>query len=172
MRFALVLLATLFLPNINAIEDKMCGTRGLTKEESEKAVKMVAEYRLRVHSNAAKNVPVHWHSVRVNGQGDTDKQIDDNIKVLNNSFGGRFKFTLVSKRVSTKSQDWDIDDDTSDKNLLSGRKGECNALNVYSTKIKSGVLGYANYPDYCTYNKQYDGIVIGYGTVPGGWEDG
>lgn len=145
----------------------MCGTRTLTDEEQADAAEMVGEYRLRVHSKMAKKVPVHWHSVRVGGRGDTDKQIDDSIKVLNDSFGGKFEFTLASKRVSSSSQDWNIDY-TSDTNLKSARKGECNALNVYSTLLKGGLLGYANYPNSCSSRNKSDGVVIGYGTVPGG----
>ena len=141
MRLSLTFFAALLLPNVDAIGDNMCGARKLTDEERAEAAEMVGEYRLRVHSKMAKKVPVHWHSVRVGGQGDTDKQIEDSIKVLNDSFGGKFEFTLASKRVSTSSQDWDIDyHNDRDHNLKSGRKGECNALNVYSTKLKGGLL--------------------------------
>ena len=134
MRLSLTFFAALLLPNVDAIGDNMCGARKLTDEERAEAAEMVGEYRLRVHSKMAKKVPVHWHSVRVGGQGDTDKQIEDSIKVLNDSFGGKFQFTLASKRVSTSSQDWDIDY-FSDRNLKSKRKGECWKW-IFTRKIK------------------------------------
>jgi len=145
-----------------------CATRKLTKEEDEDAREIVNNYRLRRHhADKPFNVPVYWHSVRIDGKGDNDDQITASIKVLNDSFGGKFTFTLIEKLVTSDDKHWNIDFNK-DRKLKSARKGECNALNVYSTKLRGGFMGYATYPPTCGFGKRDDGVVIAYGTVPGG----
>jgi len=52
------------------------------------------------------------------------------------------------------------------------RKGEANALNVYSVGFVSGpaagFLGYATFPSDYADAPQIDGVVINYASVPGG----
>jgi len=167
MQFSLAIFVSMLLPSIHAMGNGGCGARKLTPEEDAEAADMVGRYNVRLHTNKPFNVPVYWHSVRSGGQGDTNEQIAQSIKVLNDSFGDKFNFVLKEKLVSNDNKDWNIDYN-SDTNLKSTRKGECDALNVYSTKLTGGLLGYANYPQQCKNSKQSDGVVIGYGTVPGG----
>jgi len=167
MQFSLAIFVSMLLPSIHAMGNGACGARKLSYEEAEEAADMVSRYENRIHTNKPFNVPVYWHSVRVGKEGDTNDQIEKSIKVLNDSFGNKFNFILKEKSVSKDKKDWDIDY-MDDKNLKSKRKGNCNALNVYSTKLSGGLLGYANYPQSCKNSKQDDGVVIGYGTVPDG----
>ncbi len=128
------------------------------------------------------NIDTYVHVItRSDGSGDvTNKQIRDQIKVMNDGYAGKtsptaaatpFKFKL--KAVDrTKNDDWydwsdpDVDpsDDTEAKTAL--HEGTYEDLNVYIAGLGDGLLGYAYYPN--DVPLWQDGLVLLNDSLPGG----
>jgi len=101
----------------------------------------------------------------------------EQIDVLNQDYGTTgLTFNLV-KTTRTVNDDWfnipspSGDQQTAMKNAL--REGGASTLNVYTVgSIKDdndrGLLGYATFPEWYSGNPKDDGVVIQYGTLPGG----
>ena len=123
------------------------------------------------------NVPVYVHvMLDTAGNGDvTQKQIDDQIAVLNKDFAGgeakgaadtSFQFTLMDvNRYYNDS--WHLDQN-SPKYRRDTRQGGADALNIWL--VDFAYLGVATFPwDYATSNGT-DGVRVYYGSLPGGTE--
>jgi hypothetical protein len=161
----------------------------LTRSEAVQAEKqMTAKLRSKGLSWASKlpkakvTVDVHVHVItRSDGTGGvTQKQIDDQIAVLNAAYGGRTAkqdaptiFRFATKSVDyTRNDDWhdwsdpDVDpaDDQEAKAAL--RKGGYDDLNIYIAALSDGLLGYAYFPNEATLIQ--DGVVILNESLPGG----
>jgi len=122
---------------------------------------------------SAVTVPVYFHVITdTNGSGGlSDAQIDAQMDVLNRAFAGSgFKFDRpIIDRTANRS--W--------YNLRSGtkaerdmkrtlRRGDKNALNIYSANLGGGLLGWATFPSSYASNPKNDGVVILNTSVPGG----
>jgi hypothetical protein len=128
--------------------------------------------------NFSATVPVYFHVVTDGSIGDlTDKQISDQMTVLNLEFAGMeggantgFSFTLAGVTHSDNA-DWfyakpgGINEKSMKRALHQGGK---NALNLYSSTA-GPYLGWAYLPDIVTKPGQafIDGIVFDWETVPG-----
>ena len=120
-------------------------------------------------------VPVYVHVMAAaDGAGDvTDAQIDDQIEVLNASFGGEksrdaadtgFSFTLAG--VDRYFNDtWHLDRGSA-KYRKDTRQGGANALNIWLVDFK--YLGIATFPWDYEHNSGVDGIRVAYNSLPGG----
>ena len=121
-------------------------------------------------------IPVYFHVVHDGPIGNvTDKQINDQIMVLNMTFGGfeggyntGFKFKLAGV-TRTDNAAWfnhgygDKDERDMKKALHTGGR---NALNYYSTKA-SYYLGWAYFPNLTDSRLYLDGIVVDWESMPG-----
>ncbi len=129
-------------------------------------------------SSFAASVPVYFHVVTDGRTGWMSRStVNEQIKVLNLSLGGfyggvdtGFKFVLKGLDY-TNNAGW-FAQETFAQELEMKRalkKGGSTALNVYSTS-GGGFLGWAYYPSIVVYQKYQvlDGVVIHYGSVPGG----
>ena len=125
----------------------------------------------------ARQVPVYVHVMRDNnGNGDvTDQQIRDQVKVLNDTFGGTESgeaansgFTFTLKGIDRWNDDtWHRDNQSNAYRKLT-RQGGADALNIWLVDFK--FLGIATYPwDYKTQGA-WDGIRVLYSSLPGGTE--
>jgi pregnancy-associated plasma protein-A len=133
----------------------------------------------RVDIAAVVTIPVVFHVVHAaNGQGNvTDSQITRQIAEMNQNFAGgessqaantEFQFTLQSIRR------WQNDAWFNDPDSLEGeaamktptRQGDAGVLNIWSAN--SRFLGYATFPSWYAGAPQLDGVVIQYGSLPGG----
>ena len=139
---------------------------------------MPASAKGKAGPNFSATVPTYIHIITDGGVGDlTAKQIDDQIAVLNKTFGGReggyrtrFSFALAGvTRTENAAWFWaapgGVNENTMKQTL---RQGGNNALNVYTTS-GGGYLGWAYLPDILTKPGQahLDGIVIHWESVPG-----
>jgi hypothetical protein len=130
------------------------------------------------HSKAAApgaDVPVYVHvMLDEQGNGDvTQQQIDDQIDVLNNNFGGResrdaadtgFTFTLAGVD-RYRNDTWHRDGASNQYRSLT-RQGGANALNIWLVDFK--YLGIATFPwDYANHPR-VDGIRVHFDSLPGG----
>jgi hypothetical protein len=130
--------------------------------------------RAEIEANTA-TVPVYVHVMAAaDGTGDvTDTQIDDQIDVLNASFGGEksrdaadtgFSFTLAG--VDRYLNDtWHLDRGSA-KYRKATRQGGANALNIWLVDFK--YLGIATFPWDYEHNAGVDGIRVAYNSLPGG----
>lgn len=116
---------------------------------------------------------------RADGSGDvTNKQIAEQMEVINNGYAGRTAvgaattpFNFVIKAVDrTRNSDWydwsvyEDDDDAEAKSAL--HRGSMADLNIYIAGLQDGLLGYAYYPK--TVPLALDGLVILNDSMPGG----
>ncbi|KAJ7640827.1 metalloprotease [Mycena polygramma] len=124
-------------------------------------------------------INVHWHVISedttVSGGNVPESQINNQMDVLNQDYGGVFTFKL-SNISRTINADWynnaapGTNQQTDMKTAL--RNGASRDLNIYSVGFTSGsaagLLGYATFPSSYTSNPREDGVVILYSSVPGG----
>ena len=120
-------------------------------------------------------IPVYVHVMTDSaGNGDvTDAQIDQQIAVLNRTYGGgessaasNTGFTFTKAGVDRFANDtWHADGDSTTYRTAT-RQGGKNALNVWL--VDFAYLGIATFPwDYAA-NPAIDGIRVHYGSLPGG----
>jgi hypothetical protein len=120
-------------------------------------------------------VEVYFHVITNGSEGNlTDRQIRDQIAVLNKTFGGReggsvtgFSFTLAGVTRTDNAKWYASRGGTEHEYKRALKRGDDSDMNVYST---SGwvYLGWAYYPDITETNQSYlDGIVIDWRSVPG-----
>jgi Pregnancy-associated plasma protein-A len=136
---------------------------------------MTAKQKKKKAQTLAASVPVYVHVMRdAAGNGDvTDSQINQQIAVLNNSFGGGggsgatdtgFSFTLAGVDRYNNNQ-WH-QDLQSESYRSQTRQGGANALNIWL--VDFDYLGIATFPwDYSS-DPDIDGIRVQYSSLPGG----
>jgi hypothetical protein len=156
-------------------------TRAVTKRE-QRRIRHDVTSRLRAKgltretaTGSTASVPVYFHVMRdAAGNGDvTDKQISQQVAVLNTTFAGKessaaantgFTFTLAGVDRFNDNQ-WHQDKSSSTYRKLT-RKGGANALNIWLVDFK--YLGIATFPwDYAK-APAIDGIRVHYDSLPGG----
>jgi hypothetical protein len=132
----------------------------------------------------AVTVPIHVHVITTDDGtgGVTQKQITDQIRVLNDAYGGRtargaartpFSFQLASVDVTRNSKwyNWQLKSngtETSDaiKAKTALHQGGWGDLNIYIAGLGSGLLGYASFPQNGVL--ALDGLVLLNDSLPGG----
>ncbi len=121
-------------------------------------------------------VPVYFHVITDGAAGNvTDSQIDAQIGVLNNTFGGGeggadtgFSFRLAGV-TRTNNAAWFASASGGAESAMKQtlRQGGTDTLNVYSTSA-GAYLGWAYLPSITDTNRSYlDGIVLDWESIPG-----
>jgi hypothetical protein len=127
----------------------------------------------------AGTIPVYFHVVYAeDGAGNVSQAaVEEQIDVLNITFGGMSTGFDTGFRFELADVDWTendawfeqatFEDEVAMKSAL--KQGGPTDLNVYSTS-GGGFLGWAYYPNITTSNQfeVLDGVVIHYGSLPGG----
>ena len=120
-------------------------------------------------------IPVYWHVInKGTGSANGDipaSQITAQMNVLNAAYAGTgWSFSLVSTDRTTNSAWYAAGPGTTAQTQMKNalRQGSKNALNIYSSNIGGGLLGYATFPASYAGNPKDDGVVILYTSVPGG----
>jgi len=120
------------------------------------------------------SIPVRVHVINAGAgveNGDvTDIMIAEQVRVLNNAFGGAFTFSLVNVD-RTPSPAWYAMapgslEERQAKTAL--RKGGKNTLNIYTCSPGGGLLGWATFPWSYASNPIDDGVVVLHSSLPGG----
>jgi hypothetical protein len=128
---------------------------------------------------AVTTVPVVFHVVTASGGAGnvTASQISRQITEMNQNFAGgessaaantEFRFTLQATRRWTNST-WfnNLDNPSTEAAMKSAtREGDAGVLNIWSTN--TSYLGFATFPSWYAADPELDGVVIQYGSVPGG----
>jgi Pregnancy-associated plasma protein-A len=125
-------------------------------------------------------VPVAFHVIRKDltpeGGNVPLSQIKDQMKVLNASYGGAtrgartgFTFDLVSVDRTTSAHWFHMTGNGKDKAMKTALKvGGPETLNIYSTDLGNTLLGYAYLAQDAAAVGVLDGVVVHYGSLPGG----
>lgn len=165
------------LDSLNLEFGRSCGVRDFTDEEFKAAEE---HFKLRLSSkadDAAKftgatiNVYVH---ILQNSEGSIKvktKQINDQIDVLNSAFKNNWRFVLQDIDTTVKDN-WAKMKPGSASELNAKkalRVGSAEDLNIYIADIT--YLGWAYYPTIWEKNPDLDGVVLHYGSLPGGFID-
>lgn len=115
-------------------------------------------------------IDVYWHTIQSSsGQGYlTTSQIQKQIGDLTRSFAsGGWIFNLVSIDTTVNDDWFGLEPGGSDEEDMkrSLRRGGSDDLNFYTTKLSSGLLGWATFPWDYSYEASMDGVVCGYETL-------
>lgn len=155
-----------------------CGTEEPSLETQASAELRVATANLKLTTVTVK---VHWHVIN-KGTATTDgnlplSQIQDQMKVMNDSYGGVtggaktiFKFELDSIDRTT-NENWYLNCDQADvaqQMKAALHEGGARELNVYSARPNVGLLGRSTFPWSYAGAPDQDGVILRYSTVPGG----
>jgi len=175
MRLFMAFFAALHLPSCVAYIEggRNCATHVPTETEIEKETVAMRSWSAS-DSNMTKrqtvNIETYWNTITSNGEGSiSDPIVKQSIDILDAAFSPDFRFTLVGDPKTTENSSYwgiGVGQDNAMKSKL--RKGNCGALNIYSTELSSGLLGWATFPNECGNDRSYDGVVILHSSVPGG----
>jgi len=167
-----------------------CATRHVDEiegDEVERTIRKIANGRggsggqgsSDVYDVSASTIPaainVYFHVINKGSgiaNGDVpDSQISAQISVLNAAYSGSgFSFVLAgtdrSFNVSWYTAGPGSQAETQMKNTL--RRGDKDALNIYTSNPGGGLLGWATFPWNYSSSPKNDGVVILYSSLPGG----
>mmetsp|Transcript_114340 Transcript_114340/g.323278 ORF Transcript_114340/g.323278 Transcript_114340/m.323278 type:complete len:291 (+) Transcript_114340:30-902(+) len=164
---------------------KRCGVKDLNEDEviaAEEHFERKYAEAIEIHSAKALEedsiypIDVYFHIITsepdANGNVDgdlTQRQVYQSMLVLNRAWGGN-KFNLKAiNRVA--NDDWfSIGSSGSAQTQMKAqlREGGAKTLNIYSTRLTGGLLGYATFPWWYDGNPSDDGVVILDTSCPGG----
>ncbi len=150
-----------------------CGTHDLTEAQ-------MASDDQRIAANngvtvTGGTVPVYVHVIN-NGSGTSNgdipqQWITDQITVLNNSYGQwGWTFVLTSTDRTTNASWYTATPGSSAESQMKNalHRGTADDLNLYTNNMGQGLLGWATFPSDYSRSPTMDGVVVLYGTLPGG----
>jgi hypothetical protein len=114
-------------------------------------------------------INVYWNIVhKSDGSGGTvtEAMIDEQMDVLNAAYSGFATFQIGNVRHHRNSRWYAGNQERKMKQAL--RQGSADDLNMYTLEPGGGLLGWATFPSSYARNPSMDGIVLHYGTLPGG----
>lgn len=126
-----------------------------------------------VRARTEVTISVAFHVITSNGAGDvTDRQISDQIRILNQAYAGSGYRFVLSSVDRTENKNWFT--------MAPGTGSEKQAkkaltidpahhLNVYTCSPGKGLLGWAYFPFSAPEDSYFHGVVMHYGSVPGGF---
>lgn len=147
--------------------------------EKEAKARLAARKGGGVTTQAVVTVPVVFHVVYgSDGTGNvSDTQINQQIAEMNQNFAGgessaaantEFQFTLQATR-RWQNDAWFNDPDSASGEAAmksATHEGDAGVLNIWSTN--TSYLGYATFPSWYAADPELDGVVIQWGSLPGG----
>ena len=157
-----------------------CGTihdpQLISAAETEFNIRKKQMREMGVEAPAGGVINVYFHVINQGSRevdGNTPlSKIQDQINVLNGAFSSQgWTFNLVEV-TRTTNRNWYTAKQGSRQEVQMKstlRRGGATALNIYSINPPRGLLGWATFPSSYTSNPSYDGVVIHYGSVPGGY---
>jgi hypothetical protein len=153
---------------------RTCGTPEPTLAEMQGLQDQVRQY---IEQNGALaaggQIKVAWHVIYSGSTGNIPQsQIDAQIAVLNADYAGSgFTFVLASVDRTNSSSYFGMTPGTAKernaKNALA--IDPAHRMNVYSCKPGQSLLGWAYFPNSYAESNKMHGVVIHYGSVPGGY---
>ncbi len=168
------------IPASGAPARRTCGTPEATPAEMEAVMTQVGKWVGRYGAQAVGGrIQVAWHVIHNGSEGDIPQwQIDAQIAELNRAYSGFYggantRYTFVLASVDrTLSRRWfrmtpGTGLERQAKNALA--VDPAHRLNIYSCKPGQNLLGWAVFPWSYPESSPQHGVVIHYGSVPGGY---
>lgn len=132
--------------------------------------------------NGSVKIPVDFHVItKRDGTGNvSDRRIERQMTVLNNSFAGRtsasasdtpFRFRLASVERVRNGNLYNMNYEDSKDARQALRVGDAQHLNIYTVNFAGdlqGLLGFATFPETYRHHPRLDGIVMLNESLPGG----
>jgi Pregnancy-associated plasma protein-A len=125
-------------------------------------------------------VPVYFHVIRKDltaaGGNVTATQVNQQIKVLNDSYGGLtggartgFQFLLKKVTRTTNSKWFHLTQGNKELQMKTAlKRGGPETLNIYSADLGNRLLGWSYFAQDASRDGALDGVVIHFQTLPGG----
>ena len=119
-------------------------------------------------------INVYFHVITSTG-GDgnvSNKTIADQIRVLNDAYAPWSWSFVLAGTTRTANDTWYTADygSVAEAELKSSlRQGSADDLNIYTNNMGGGLLGWATFPSSYASNPSNDGVMLLYGSLPGGW---
>jgi hypothetical protein len=123
------------------------------------------------------NVYVHVIT-NTSGQGSVSAQrINEQIKVLNDAYGGAtggtntaFRFSLANTDTTANNSWYTAGPGTAAESQMKNalRQGSADDLNIYTSNPGGGLLGWATFPSDYSRSPKQDGVVVLSASLPGG----
>lgn len=129
-------------------------------------------------------IPVFFHVIHNETEGElADSVIDDQIKVLNDSYLGltsdtgvttRFSFNLAAVERLNRPEWFNTGmGSAAEKDAKAAlREGDAGTLNIYTAALSNNLLGWATFPSSYASNPDDDGVVFLYSSLPNGDPNG
>ncbi len=165
-------------PYEEQVRQRICGTpepTTLERQQLNARVQRWLEESGPLAAGGGGTVRVAFHVLYNGDEGlVSDDQIDDQIKEMNKNFAGtgyRFVLTSVDR---TENPSWFR------MGPFTGAEKQCKQalaidpahhLNLYTAKLPRGLLGWAYFPFYFPEDYFLHGVVVHYGSLPGGFID-
>jgi hypothetical protein len=161
--------------------DRLCGTTPDPAEvgrmEQDFAVRRAKAEKegVSVSNVTGGTINVYFHVIRKGtgvANGDiTTTMINDQMSVLNAAYAPwGWSFNLVAVDRTTNKQWFNLRMGTNAERQMKNalRQGTADDLNIYSSNLGGGLLGWATFPSSYAGNPKDDGVVILFSSVPGG----
>ena len=158
--------------HVNGILER-CSTPEQSKVQMDAVEKALRRYVDELGAQATGNIKIAWHVIYNGTEGNIPQsQIDAQIAYMNSRFAGTgFTFTLASVDRTNNRQWFSMTPGTSKesnaKNSLA--LDVIHRFNVYTCKPGQNLLGWATFPNSYAESNKLHGVVIHYGSVPGGY---
>jgi hypothetical protein len=128
---------------------------------------------MNLRSEGIIEIPVYFHSISKNQKAKDgyidEKQVHDQMDELNRAYAPmNIQFVLLGfdRTVNAKWFEANYgEDDQMKKNL---HQGDAATLNIYTSAPTDGALGWATFPWEVKKSPRIDGVVIHFGSLPGG----
>ena len=117
-------------------------------------------------------VNVYFHIIKSSGGagGVTNRQIHQQLNILNDAFAGTAVFVLAGRDTTVNDAWFAMEPGTvAERNAKQAlRIGSADDLNIYTANPGSSLLGWATFPSSYKRNPDDDGVVVLYASLPGG----
>jgi len=152
---------------------RRCAVKDLSEEEFKAAEEHTHASLKGVQVVSGGVINVYVHSItNTTGAGTiTQKNVDDQISVLNAAYAkGNWNFVFKSLDVTVNNAWFTMQPGTPEETACKTklRQGSASDLNLYFNNMGGGLLGWATFPKDYQSKPSMDGVVVLYTSVPGG----
>ena len=168
------------------VTSRSCGTVEVGPSVMAPDMAVIQQYIQEHRITAGGMIPVNFHVIYSGSEGNVpDSQLDAQITVLNNNYAGKdyngspvpgarntgYTFTKNSVTRTNSSKWFRMTPGSSAERQAKSAlvANPTSTLNLYTCKPGQSLLGWATFPWSLTGSPSMDGVVIHYGSVPGGY---
>lgn len=149
-----------------------CGTPPPSMYEQRRGERSIGTLRTRGLAIETRIViPVHFNVIHNGKDGRlTDDQVDEQMATLNAAYrDSKFDFTPASLRFHDKPEWFGMGHNSQEERAMKEALVQApdSSLNIYTTDLKGGLLGWATFPWWLEFRPELDGVIIAHASTPG-----